>query len=176
MRVGFFAYADKDCGCFLLSQVEYSMTRRSRAREVAFQLLYQEDLNPRFGRPEAEQWLRGRLRGEDLIAFAEKLVFGVRERRAEIDALLRRYAANWPLHRMAATDRNILRLGAFELLAGETPPRVVIDEAVELAKRFGGSRSAQFVNGILDKIMHETAPGEHTAADVQKPSENMETA
>ena len=61
---------------------------------------------------------------------------------------------------MAATDRNVLRLGAYELLHGDAPPRVAIDEAVELAKRFGAAQSSQFVNGILDKVMHEHEGGE----------------
>ena len=63
-------------------------------------------------------------------------------------------AANWSLKRMAATDRNVLRLGAYELLHTDTPPGA-IDEAVELAKRFGSAQSSQFVNGILDKVMHD---------------------
>jgi N utilization substance protein B len=130
------------------------MSRRSRARAVAFQVLYQDDLNPREA-AESDEWIVKRLRGQDLIAFARQLVAGVREHRAEIDAAIERTAANWSLRRMAATDRNVLRLGAYELLFGEAPPRVAIDEAVELAKRFGAAQSSQFVNGILDKVMHE---------------------
>ena len=80
---------------------------------------------------------------------------GVRQHRNELDALLEQTAANWSLKRMAATDRNVLRLGAYELLHCDTPGRVAIDEAVELAKRFGSAQSAQFVNGILDKVMHD---------------------
>ena len=78
----------------------------------------------------------------------------MRRNRAEVDAVLEQTAANWSLKRMAATDRNVLRLGAYELLHSDTPGRVAIDEAVELAKRFGSAQSAQFVNGILDKVMH----------------------
>ena len=95
------------------------------------------------------------MRADDLVAFARELVAGVRRHRAEVDALLEQTAANWSLKRMAATDRNVLRLGAYELLHSDTPGRVAIDEAVELAKRFGSAQSAQFVNGILDKVMHE---------------------
>jgi transcription antitermination protein NusB len=95
-----------------------------------------------------------RLRAADLTAFARGLVAGVRQHREEIDAVLEQTAANWSLRRMAATDRNVLRLGAYELLHGDTPQRAAIDEAVELAKRFGSAQSAPFVNGILDKIMH----------------------
>ena len=90
------------------------------------------------------------------MAFARELVAGVRQHREEVDALLEQTAANWSLKRMAATDRNVLRLGAYELLHCDTPGRVAIDEAVELAKRFGSAQSAPFVNGILDKVMHDT--------------------
>jgi N utilization substance protein B len=127
---------------------------RSRAREVAFQVLYQDDLNPRHNPADLDQWIEGRLRHEDSLSFARELVAGVRQRRAELDAVLAETAAHWSVGRMAATDRNILRLAAYELLHSETPGRVVIDEAIELAKRFGAAQSPQFVNGILDKVMH----------------------
>lgn len=130
------------------------MFRRSRAREVAFQVLYQDDLNPRVNPVEGERFIERRLRADDMRAFARELVAGVRKNRAEIDAEVEQVAANWSLRRMAATDRNVLRLGAFELLHTDTPPKVVVDEAVELAKRFGSAQSSQFVNGILDKVMH----------------------
>lgn len=130
------------------------MTRRSRAREVAFQVLYQDDLNPRNNPAAGDQLIVRRLRADDLVAFARELVAGVRRDRAEVDAILEQTAANWSLKRMAATDRNVLRLGAYELLHCDTPGKVAIDEAVELAKRFGSAQSAQFVNGILDKVMH----------------------
>jgi transcription antitermination protein NusB len=131
------------------------MLRRSQAREVAFQVLYQDDLNPRNNPAEADRFIERRLRTEDMAAFARELVSGVRRNRAELDAALEGIAANWSLKRMAATDRNVLRLGAYELLHTDTPPRVAVDEAVELAKRFGSAQSSQFVNGILDKVMHE---------------------
>jgi N utilization substance protein B len=89
-----------------------------------------------------------------LISFARELVAGVRRHREELDAVLEETAAHWTLGRMAATDRNVLRLAAYELLHGNTPGRVAIDEAIELAKRFGAAQSPQFVNGILDKVMH----------------------
>jgi N utilization substance protein B len=130
------------------------MLRRSRAREVAFQVLYQDDLNPRHNPAEGDRLIERRLRADDMIAFARELVAGVRKNREEIDAQLEQTAANWSLKRMAATDRNVLRLGAYELLHSDTPPRVALDEAVELAKRFGSAQSSQFVNGILDKVMH----------------------
>jgi len=130
------------------------MARRSRAREVAFQVLYQDDLNPRAGPAIGDALLQQRLHSADLLQFARDLVAGVRRHRPEIDTLLERTAANWSLQRMAATDRNVLRLGAYEILHADTPDRVAINEAVELARRFGSAQSAQFVNGILDRLMH----------------------
>lgn len=129
------------------------MARRSRAREVALQVLFQDDLNPRVKPHEADVLLQQRLGKSELVEFARSLVAGVRRNRPELDALLDRTADNWSLKRMAATDRNILRLGAFEILYSETPDRVAINEAVELAKRFGTAHSAQFVNGILDRFL-----------------------
>src|SRR5688572_7840828 len=130
------------------------MSRRSRAREVALQVLFQDDLNPG-GSPHAcDEFLQRRLAGyEELIAFARSLVSGVRRNREELDALLARTAENWRLERMAATDRNVLRLGAYEILYADTPGVVAIDEALELAKRYGTAQSAQFVNGILDRFL-----------------------
>ncbi len=131
------------------------MARRTRAREAAFQILYQDDLNPPRDLFAAEGLLKAQLPSEDLVRFAWELVDGVRNHRAEMDAQIEQSATNWSLGRMAATDRNIIRLGAYELLHTDTPDRVAINESVELAKRFGGAQSAQFVNGILDRLMHE---------------------
>ncbi len=131
------------------------MARRSRAREVAFQVLYQDDLNTCCSPAIGERLIEQRLRFEDLAQLARELVAGVRRHREEIDGLLGRLAANWSLKRMAATDRNVLRLGAYEILFSETPGRVAIDEAVELAKRFGSAQSSQFVNGVLDQVLQQ---------------------
>ncbi len=136
------------------------MSRRSRAREVAFQVLYQDDLNPGGDPGARDRFLRRRL-DPDLYEFAQELVAGVRRNRAEIDPLLEQTAEHWTLARMAATDRNVLRLGAYELLHTDTPQRVVVDEAVELAKRYGTARSSQFVNGILDRLMKKTEGNDH---------------
>jgi N utilization substance protein B len=136
------------------------MARRSRAREVAFQILYQDDFNSEVNLAGGDALLRRRLRSPDLLEFARDLVAGVRRHRQEIDQVLEQTAANWSLGRMAATDRNVLRLGAYEILHADTPHRVAINEAVELAKRFGSAHSAQFVNGILDRLMHGAAENE----------------
>ena len=96
---------------------------------------------------------------EELVEFAMSLLRGTRRNRPELDELLGSRADNWSLRRMAATDRNILRLAAFELLYTSTPDRVVINEAVELAKRFGSKQSAQFVNGVLDSLLPDRDSG-----------------
>ncbi|NIP86279.1 MAG: transcription antitermination factor NusB [Planctomycetales bacterium] len=131
------------------------MSRRSRAREVALQVLYQDDLNPAPQAIDPAPFLEARLGSEELAEFATSLVEGVRRNRGELDQLLTSTADNWALERMAATDRNVLRIGAFEILYTATPDRVAINEAVELAKRFGTAQSAQFVNGVLDRILAE---------------------
>ncbi len=129
------------------------MARRTRAREVVLQVLYQDDMQSEVDPTEADRFVQRRLRDAELIAFARTLLAGVRRNRLELDALLSRTAENWSLERMAVTDRNLLRLGAFEILYTDTPDAVAINEAVELAKRFGARQSAQFVNGILDKFV-----------------------
>ena len=91
---------------------------------------------------------------EDLVNFAKDLLRGVRIHRREVDEKLSQLAANWSLGRMAAPDRNALRIGAFEILFADTPGRVAVNEAVELAKKFGSKHSAPFVNGVLDRLMH----------------------
>jgi N utilization substance protein B len=140
------------------------MSRRHRARQVALQVLYQNDLNPPAEPSAGAALLRQRLRSPELVAFAEGLVAGVRSHQAKLDGLIASAAAHWSLHRMAVTDRNVLRLGAYELLYTDTPPPVAIDEAVELAKRYGTAQSSQFVNGILDRLLHEHVRCEAPAA------------
>lgn len=130
------------------------MSRRSRAREVVLQMLYQDDLHPRHDMRSSEEFIRSRLKHyPELIDFALSLLWGTRRNRTELDALLVSRADNWSLRRMAVTDRNVLRLAAYEILYTDTPGRVVINEAVELAKRYGSKPSAQFVNGILDGLL-----------------------
>jgi N utilization substance protein B len=130
------------------------MTRRSRAREIALQLLVWRDANPSASRPVVEQFVRDRLRDPALGPFCLELYDAVVARLAEIDALLTTAAENWRLTRMAAVDRNVLRLGTAELLtaAADAPAAVVINEAIELARRYGSKDSPAFVNGVLDKV------------------------
>ena len=132
------------------------MSRRSRAREVALQILYEDDLNPSRNMKASDDFLCRRLgTDERLIEFARSLVAGVRRNRGELDTVLAARAENWSLERMAVTDRNILRLAGYEILYSDTPGQVAINEAVELAKRYGGRQSPQFVNGVLDRLLKE---------------------
>jgi N utilization substance protein B len=135
------------------------ITRRSRAREVALQLLYQRDQNPGVERSAAEEFAQQRLKHAGNEPFCLSLYDGVIANLAEIDQRLGEAAENWKLHRMSAVDRNVLRLGAYELLrTPETPPNVVLNEAIELARRYGSADSASFVNGVLDKLRRDVVP------------------
>ncbi len=129
------------------------MARRSKAREVCLQMLFQIDVNPDIDVQTVQEMIREQLSDEALSLFAFQLFTGVMEIRSMLDERIQEVAENWSLSRMAPTDRNVLRLGAFELLQTETPLRVVIDEAIELARKFGTAQSPQFVNGILDKLV-----------------------
>jgi N utilization substance protein B len=125
-------------------------------REVVLQILYQDDVNPDADPVETDRFLRGRLKeDQQALGFAHMLLSGVRRNRGELDGMLSKMADNWSLERMAVTDRNVLRMGAFEILFTDTPPRVVINEAVELAKRYGARQSPPFVNGVLDRFLRE---------------------
>jgi N utilization substance protein B len=131
------------------------MSRRSRAREIVLQVLYQDDMNPDQPDDIRQQFINARLNHDTgLVEFAEALLAGVRRYLENVDEQLESIAKNWKLSRMAATDRNVLRLGAYEILFSDTPDRVAINEAIELAKRYGTNNSAQFVNGVLDRLMN----------------------
>jgi transcription antitermination protein NusB len=130
------------------------MFRRSRAREVALQLLFQLDQNKK---PMSEKAVKAfaadRIpRDPASAAFCLELFAGVQAHRDAIDAVLTATAENWRLTRMLPSDRNVLRLCAYELLHTAEPVPVLINEAVELARRFGTADSPAFVNGILDRV------------------------
>jgi transcription antitermination protein NusB len=135
------------------------MTRRSRAREVALQLLYQRDLNPHVARPVIERFAADRLHDSELTPYCLGLYDGVVGHAGDIDDRLSAVAENWRLPRMPAVDRNVLRLGAYELLYhSETPPPVALVEAIELARRYGSADSPSFVNGVLDRLRQVVPP------------------
>jgi len=135
------------------------MTRRGRAREVALQLLFQYDFNPAVDRSVQELFARERLKDVELERFCLALYDGAVAQRPGIDERLAKVAENWRLPRMTAVDRNVLRLGAYELLfTPETPPAAVLNEAIELARRYGSKDSPAFVNGVLDRVRPKPEP------------------
>lgn len=129
------------------------MGSRHLSRERALQILFQYDIHGKPGIWLEEFW-KPLKDSEETRAFAERLVTGVREHQKELDELIGKCATNWKVSRMQIVDRNILRLGAYELLwLDEVPAKVTVNEAIELAKDFGDDEAAKFVNGILDKIL-----------------------
>ena len=126
---------------------------RRESRRLALQVLYAVDL-ARGDAPEAafERVAENFDLNPGALAFAKELVCGAMAVREEIDARITAHARNWRLDRMAAVDRNLLRLAVYELLRTDTPAQVVINEAVELAHDFGGERSPAFINGVLDAV------------------------
>jgi N utilization substance protein B len=140
---------------------------RRRAREVALQILFQLDTQEQLSVEQAIALFFGHFarredgEGEAGLdeagrAFTEQLVLGVREKLAELDELIARASRNWRLERMARVDRNLLRLAAYEMRHSEdVPVKVAINEAIEIAKRYGTAESPAFVNGILDRCLEE---------------------
>jgi len=131
------------------------MGLRRKAREYVLQLLFQQDFSQqktllnetfRLYRPAAKP----------IKDFADLLVQGVTQHLSEIDSLIRKHAEHWSLERMALVDRNILRIAIFELLyVDDIPAKVTLNEAIEIAKRYGDGSSSAFINGILDRILSE---------------------
>jgi N utilization substance protein B len=127
--------------------------KRTRARELALQFLYQLDLRGPEFLPEAKAFLRAEESEKAAREFALSLVNGVAAHRAQLDAEIQAVAKNWEIARMAVIDRNVLRLATYELgWCADIPPKVAINEAIELGKRYSTQHSGAFVNGILDKI------------------------
>ena len=140
------------------------MSLRSRAREVVLQILYQDDLNQDRNTDGDLPFIKNRLHNiGNITDFAKELLDGVREKTEQIDAELTAITKNWKVTRMATTDRNVLRLGAFEILFYETPARVACNEAIELAKRYGNELSPNFINGILDRLIKKVETGQQNS-------------
>ncbi|PIQ85608.1 MAG: transcription antitermination factor NusB [Candidatus Omnitrophica bacterium CG11_big_fil_rev_8_21_14_0_20_45_26] len=141
------------------------MRKRTQAREYALQILYQINLTKGDVESVLQDFWIYQPAGEDVMQFTNRIVKGALTFQPEIDQIIQKYTENWDLERMAVVDRNILRLSTFELIYLEDiPPKVAINEAVNLAKKFSQLESGKFVNGVLDKITHSepkrTAPGE----------------
>lgn len=136
------------------------MSRR-QARELALQVLYQVDI----GQAEADQALERTieilgLEGQGDPSFARDLIRGVRQQGPHLDGVIARLSKDWRLERITYVDRNILRMGLYEILfrAAEVPPNVAVNEAVELAKKYGTEESSRFVNGILGRVVENPEP------------------
>ena len=136
------------------------MSSRRTSRHRAVQVLYQCDMRE-LDPEQAIAAFYGSLYSEENEeqlendSFMEALVRGSMQKKAEIDERISKYSERWRIERMPAVDRNILRLAIFEIMQGETPPAVVIDEALELARKFSGEESVPFVNGVLDSVRKE---------------------
>lgn len=135
------------------------MRKRTKARECAMQVLYQIDIRKDPADKLLAEFWEGKEVESEVKDFATVLVNGTVANTKRIDEVISKYASNWKLNRMAVVDRNVLRLATYELLFCEDIPiKVSINEAVDLAKKFGDLESGKFVNGILDKISKEEAP------------------
>jgi len=136
------------------------MRKRTKARECALKVLYEIDVAGNSYKESLENfWQFQEEKDNSVVDFATGLVEGAIGNLERIDKEISRFATNWQLKRMAVIDRNILRLATYELLFVEDiPPKVSINEAVELAKKFGDIESGRFVNGVLDKINKSLCP------------------
>ena len=129
------------------------MKRREQARQIALQALYQLDVRREDLGPEIIEFLRESTKEPEVYFFARRLTEGVWAWREEADRLIGEAAEHWRPERMAVIDRLILRMAVFQLsYVPDVPPNVVINEAIELARRFGGEESGRFVNGVLDAV------------------------
>ncbi len=134
------------------------MKKRTRARELALQFLYQIDVLKGDMIEELDAFLRQEERDAETCRFARRITVNTHERREALDEIIQGVAQNWQISRMAVIDRNILRLATYELLyCDDIPPKVAINEAIELGKRFSTVKSGAFINGILDKIKSQAS-------------------
>ncbi|MBI2082569.1 MAG: transcription antitermination factor NusB [Deltaproteobacteria bacterium] len=129
------------------------MGQRRKARELALQLLYQMEMQDVGPKVVIDRFAESEEYPEEAKKFSYELVEGTYRNRREIDELIEKHSSHWKIARMSAVDRNILRLGVYELsYLNDVPTSVAIDEAIEIAKRFGTENSGAFINGILDNI------------------------
>lgn len=144
------------------------MGSRRKAREIALQLVYSTDVNKIDIKESLNLYWEHNPDEHEVVSFANMLCTGTLDNLAKIDELITQYTKNWNLKRMASVDRNILRVAIYELVFyKQTPVNVVINEAVELAKKYSTSESGGFVNGILDKVK-EVRQDEQPPADKKR--------
>jgi N utilization substance protein B len=129
------------------------MAQRHKAREYALQMLFQWEIGRQDPRRIEEGFWKMAGGDKNVRTLANQLFESTVEGNTELDALVAKHTENWRVERMAVIDRAILKLAACELRAGKTPPKVVLNEAVELAKTFSSQESAAFVNGVLDALL-----------------------
>jgi transcription antitermination factor NusB len=135
------------------------MRKRSQAREIALQTLYELDVRGEEAIHEIEAIIAEIIKDPEIREFSKDLVVGTWEHRAEVDKHIEEVARNWEISRMAVVDRNVLRLATYELIfRDDIPPLVSINEAIEIVKKFSTRNSGAFVNGILDNIRLRWAP------------------
>ena len=128
------------------------MSLRSKGREFAMQMLFQWDMSEQDPRKLEIKFWRNAKAAENTKAFANRLFEGAAKEAAALDETITKHAENWKIERLSAIDRAILRLGIYELRSTDTPPKVVMNEAVDLAKKFSSEDAGSFVNGILDAV------------------------
>jgi len=132
------------------------MGKRRSSRELALKFLYQFELNEGDLDEQIKLFLKRNSSQEDVEIFMKELVVSLIDKMEEVDGIIQKFSDHWVLDRMAVIDRNILRMGTCELLFSfSTPPKVVINEAVDIAKKYGNEDSPEFINGILDKVYNE---------------------
>jgi transcription antitermination protein NusB len=149
------------------------MGRRTKARECALQMLYQWDMTQDPIARVVDAFWKVRSTTEATREMADRLARGAHRDRKEVDEAITAASKNWRFERIAAVDKNILRLAVYELMRElQTPSSVILDEAIELAKRFGEKDSAPFVNGVLDAINRTLRPSESTPAKNHKDTKN----
>ncbi len=136
------------------------MGNRRYSRELVIQFLYLTEMNEgEIANQLSAFWENNSCKEEDVQSFTEDILKDIFDHKKEIDAQLEKYSDNWTLSRMAVIDRNLLRMAASELMYSKTvPPKVAIDEAVEIAKKYGTVDSPNFINGVLDRILKELRP------------------
>lgn len=138
-----------------------NQTSRRQSRELALQVLFQQEFSPQLDFHEGLKTFRGNFDAPEIVwEYATFILEGITKNRTSIDETLQKNTAHWSVTRMALVDRNLMRIAIFELLFAqdEVPPKVAINEAIEISKKYGSTDSASFINGILDQVLKVKGP------------------